>query len=117
MKQWLLSPHINIFFCCNTFSGERFAFSLHDERYHLPPNGHTAPLSAQVVIFSHPFRSLYSKLLLPPLERYRCSVWSKPAFRRSRSALRTVDWDNFNSVAMVGIAGQHSPSLLALSER
>ena len=66
------------------------------------------------------FQSLLNvnnRLLLPPCSRYRCSVWINPSFLRSRKARRTVDCDNFKSRAMVGIAGQHSPSLLARSAR
>lgn len=49
------------------------------------------------------------RLLLPPFVRYRCFVVISPAFRRSRKARRTVDSDSFSSLAIVGIAGQHSP--------
>ena len=63
------------------------------------------------------FLNVNNRLLLPPCSRYRCSVWIHPSFLRSCRARRTVDCDNFNSRAMVGIAGQHSPSLLARSAR
>lgn len=69
-------------------------------------------------IFLCQFRLILKRrLLLPPFERYLCSVSSSFALRRSCKALRTVDCESFNSFAIVGIAGQHSPSLFALSAR
>ena len=58
-----------------------------------------------------------NKLLLPPLSRNRWSVCSSPCFRRSCNARRTVDSDSFKSRAIVGIAGQQTPFLLARSAR
>ena len=59
----------------------------------------------------------YSKLLLPPFSRYRCSVRIRPAFRRSDNALRVVDSESFRSLEIVGMEGQQVFSLLARSDR
>lgn len=58
-----------------------------------------------------------SNVLLPPFSRKRCSVLITPADRRSASALRTVDSDKCNSLAMVGMAGQQVPALLQRLQR
>ena len=97
---------------------------------HLPPRGYCAFLVAggschqeSVIVpwrqglLHHVFFRRKSRLLFPPLTRYRCSVVSSSAFRKSCNALRTVDYDNFNSLAIVGIAGQHSPFLFDRSAR
>lgn len=60
---------------------------------------------------------MYSKLLHPPFSRYRCSVFINPAFFKSFIARWTVDSESFRSLAMVEIAGQQMPELLALADR
>ena len=45
------------------------------------------------------------------------STERNPAFSRSRTPRRTVLSDIFSSLAMVGMAGQHTPSLFALPRR
>lgn len=45
------ATEINILYyslCCNLFSGGRFTFSFHDDRYHLSPKGHSTLLAAGV---------------------------------------------------------------------
>ena len=62
----------------------------------------------RMILFFYSAFSRNSRLLLPPFLRYRCSVSRSPAFLRSRIPRRTVEGEYLRSVAIVGIAGQHS---------
>ena len=52
-----------------------------------------------------------------PFSLCRSSTTRNPSRTRSRRALLMVLSDIFSSLAMVGIAGQQNPSLLALPRR
>ena len=106
-----------IFSAILIFSGDRFAFSCHDERYHPPSKEHSTPLVDQWRIKTAYAFSVKSKLLLPPDFLYRCLVSMRPAFLKSSNARLTVDWDSLRSLAIVGMAGQHCASLPARSDR
>lgn len=114
----VLVQHGYLSFCCNRllFMGSSLSPIMVDGVTH----HHQDRLSPwrQTILFkrNHPV-SEKRRLLFPPLARYRCSVESNFAACRSRIARRTVDTDNFSSRAIVGIAGQHCPSLLARSAR
>ena len=90
---------------------DQYCYPYEPTPYLGPPKGRTCPL----VVFFYCKRKVNE--LFPPLVRYRCSVFITPAFFKSAIALFTVDLDSFISSAMVGIAGQHTPSLFALSSK
>ena len=52
-----------------------------------------------------------------PLSRCLSSITRKPSRTKSRRALLMVLSDILSSLAMVGMAGQHTPSRLALPRR
>ena len=94
-------------FCmCVISSVGKFTYPCHHDRIPLSPNGRNAPLAKRGFYFCTV--SLNRKELHPPLVRYCCVVSMSPSLRRSCNARRTVDWDSLRSLAMVGIAGQHS---------
>lgn len=75
------------------------------------------PIPTNNKIIIHLSVKIYSKLLLPPLGRYRCSVFKSLSLSSSFTARRIVDSETLSSFAIVGIDGQHSPFLSARSLR
>ena len=71
------------------------------------------PINNKIII--HLSAKIYNKLLLPPLGRYRCSVFKRLSLFSSFTARRIVDSETLSSFAIVGIDGQHSPFLFARS--
>ena len=66
------------------------------------------PIPTNNKIIIHLSVKIYNKLLLPPLGRYRCSVFKSFSLLSSFTARRIVDFETLSSFAIVGIDGQHS---------